>query len=541
MFASIRERGGRASRVAVAGGVLAGVGLLAGPQAWAAAPAKAASGGSVSIGLAGASASLSVNLDLGLGGEPEVPGDSGSLASIARVIGADRAWQAGWTGKGVDVAVIDTGVAPVKGLAGKVVNGPDLSFDSQLSGERYLDGYGHGTHMASIIAGRDTAGAPASYASGAAGFTGIAPDARIISLKVGAGDGSVDVSQVIAAVDWVTQHAHDPGMNIRVLNLSYGTDSLQSTESDPLVFAVEAARRQGILVVVSGGNDGTRNANLANPARNPNVLAVGAIDSNGTQSPTDDTVPDFADRGTITRHVDVVTPGVHVLGLRVPNGAADQAYPSARVGTRYFRGSGTSQSAAVASGAAALLLQRNPSLTPDQVKDLLVRGADPCSLETRLNTGAGLVDVPRSMALTVTSVSSLLTTALATSGTGRGSLDAARGTSRVTVNGVTLAGEKDIFGTGWNPTAWSTRAQTGSAWTGGSWNGTAMTGTGWTSTGDWASTTWTAASWSKLSWTDKSWSGRRWANGSWDSGSWTGRRWADSSWAGRRWADAGWS
>jgi serine protease AprX len=463
--------------------------------------------------------------------------DTGALSTIATIIKADKAWKAGWTGKGIDVAVIDTGVAPVPGLAGKVVNGPDLSFDSQLPGERYLDGYGHGTHMASIIAGRDAAATPTGYADRTAGFTGIAPDARIVSLKVGAGDGSVDVSQVIAAIDWVTQHAKDPGMNIRVLNLSYGTNGLQGADADPLAFAVQAAWRKGILVVVSGGNDGTSNVQLANPARDANVLAVGAVDPNGTKSTPDDTVPAFADRGTLTRHVDIVAPGVHVLGLRVPNGAVDTAYPAARVGSRFFRGSGTSQAAAVVSGTAALLLQRNPGLSPTQVKDLLVRSAD-ASMGTRLSTGAGMVDVQSAMSLLPLAALSL---PLPRYGTGLGTLDGARGTSRVTANGVALTGERDIFGTGWAPDAWTAKARAGAAWTGGDWNGTAMTGTGWNTTGDWATTAWTGPSWSALSWSEGSWTGRRWADGSWDAGSWTGRRWADASWSGRRWADASWS
>src|SRR5207247_1212619 len=97
------------------------------------------------------------------------------------------------------------------------------STDQAAADLRYRDSYGHGTHMASIIAGRDSVSTPAGYAATTSNYQGVAPDARVISLKVGATDGSADVSQVIAAIGWVTQHAHDPGLNIRVLNLSYGT------------------------------------------------------------------------------------------------------------------------------------------------------------------------------------------------------------------------------------------------------------------------------------------------------------------------------
>src|SRR5213079_662055 len=141
--------------------------------------------------------------------------------------------------------------------AGKVVYGPDVSFDSQSDNTAFLDGYGHGTAMAGIIAGND--GDPG-------GYRGVAPQARVVSVKVGAANGAVDVSQIIAGIDWVTEHAHDPGMNIRVLNISLGTSSTQSYMADPLAHAAEAAWRKGIVVVAAVGNDGTTNRLVASPA-----------------------------------------------------------------------------------------------------------------------------------------------------------------------------------------------------------------------------------------------------------------------------------
>src|SRR3954468_1587148 len=249
--------------------------------------------------------------------------DKGSLSNIAEVVGAHDAYRKGLTGKGVGVALIDTGVAAVPGLtSGNVVNGPDLSFDSQVPGLAHLDGFGHGTHLASIIAGRDAAGTPSSYLD-ATRFDGIAPDATLVNVKVGATDGAVDVTQVIAGIDWVVEHGQDNGLNIRVINLAYGTDSTQASTVDPLAYAVENAWKHGIVVVVAGGNDGESTKTLADPARDPHVLAVGAMDDAGTVSPSDDTVPDWSTRGTTSRHVDVVAPGVSVLGLRVPGGTCD--------------------------------------------------------------------------------------------------------------------------------------------------------------------------------------------------------------------------
>jgi serine protease AprX len=268
---------------------------------------------------------------------------------------------------------------------------------------------------------------------------------------VGASDGSADVSQVIAAIDWVSQHARDPGLNIRVLNLSYGTDGKQDYHSDPLAYAAQAAWRKGVLVVVAGGNDGTANAELANPASDGNLLAVGAEDPQGTLPVLDDTVPAFANRGTGSRHVDIVAPGVHILGVRVPNGLIDQSYPSARVGTRFFRGSGTSQATAVVSGAAALLFQRYPTLTPQQAKMILSYGATWLAKGTTTNAGAGVVNVASAMTLAASALTrALAATTTATFGTGKGSLERARGSAHVAMDGATLTGEKDIFGATWS-------------------------------------------------------------------------------------------
>ena len=157
------------------------------------------------------------------------------MANTTAYTGAAALWDAGFTGAGVDVAVIDTGVSRVEGLAtpGKVIYGPDLSLESQAPDLRNLDTNGHGTFMAGLIAGRD-AGLSAPYSDApASAYRGMAPDARIVSVKVGVADGGVDVSQVIAAIDWVVQHRTDNDLNIRVINLSYGTNSAQAVHDRP--------------------------------------------------------------------------------------------------------------------------------------------------------------------------------------------------------------------------------------------------------------------------------------------------------------------
>ncbi|MBK5268109.1 MAG: S8 family serine peptidase, partial [Acidimicrobiia bacterium] len=195
--------------------------------------------------------------------------DDGAMNRInEKVIQSNWYWKNGYTGAGIGVAIIDSGVTPVDGLTvpGKIVNGADLSFDSQTAGLEYLDLYGHGTHLAGIIGGRDDA-APAIPGTRdlQTNFVGVAPGATILNVKVANGAGAADVSQVIAGIDWVVQHRNDQGMNIRVLNLSFGTDGIQDYVLDPLAYAVEVAWRQGIVVVVSAGNDGTH-GQLRNPA-----------------------------------------------------------------------------------------------------------------------------------------------------------------------------------------------------------------------------------------------------------------------------------
>jgi serine protease AprX len=467
--------------------------------------------------------------------------DTGSLNAVSTIVGARSVWSKGFTGKGIDVALIDTGVSPVAGLhTGNVVNGPDLSFDSQTAAARYYDGYGHGTHLAGIIAGRESVSTPAGYAA-STGFTGIAPDARLINVKVGSADGSADVSQVIAAIDWVTAHAHDSGLNIRVLNLSYGTDSAQAYGTDPLSYAVEAAWRKGILVIAAGGNDGTSNQQLADPAMDPLIVAVGAEDPNGTAATGDDTIPAFSDRGTATRGVDVVAPGVHVIGLNVPGSAVSSAMPSVKVGTRFVRGSGTSQATAVTSGVAALLLSARPDLTPDQAKMLLKYAARPLSKGTTKNSGAGLLSASASLAATNALSSAQIAGAVPKPvyGTGTGLLESARGTQRVTHGGVTLTGERDIFARAWSGKTWAPTALTTTAWQGGTWNANLWAGTTWSSFVTPSGATGTG--WATATWTPKAWSGESWSATSWQPGAWDGRSWVGRSWVGRSWVSAGWS
>ena len=230
--------------------------------------------------------------------------------------------QATTAGHGIDVAVIDTGVAPVAGLDGndKVLHGPDLSFEGSSPEVAYLDTYGHGTHMAAIIAG-ERPGAP-----------GIAPGARIVSVKVAGHDGITTVPQVVAAIDWVVEHRNSDGLNIRVLNLSLGQAGVNNHIGDYLSAAVERAWDAGIVVVVAAGNRGETQNHLDSPAIDPYVISVGALEATLSSSGYQHAVPGWSATGNGLRNPDATAPGRSIASYRVPGSTIDTLVPEARYG-----------------------------------------------------------------------------------------------------------------------------------------------------------------------------------------------------------------
>ena len=488
---------------------------------------------------------LAVTLDRTLRAHGVLPGTgydnrdtATSLYNAIRISGAQRLWARGITGDGVDVALIDTGVTRVEGLdeAGKVVDGPDLSFDSQDPGRRVRDNYGHGTHLAGIIAGRDQAGSPLSYLADSSSFLGIAPDARIVNMKVGDGNGVTDVSQVIAAVDWVVQHRASDGLDIRVIELAFGTDSTQSYRVDPLAFALEQAWRKGIFVVTAAGNSGKDNPNdgLASPAVDPHLFAVGASDPQGTVVRWDDDVAAFSSAATSDsrRAPDVVAPGVSIPSLKVPGSKIATTYcATGCLGARFFKGSGTSQASALVAGGAALLIQQRPWITPDQLKDLLDSQAVRLFGEPSRAQGNGLVRFDEAMD------TPLRQAAFAWWGpasTGTGSLDASRGTRRAQLDGTPISGEVDIFGNPWDSAQMAAAAANGSTWSGGSWNGSTWSGS------TWSGSTWSGSTWSGSTWSGSTWSGSTWSGSTWSGSTWSGSTWSGSTWSGSTWSSARW-
>ncbi len=441
-------------------------------------------------------------------------GDSASPNSVYdKVMRADDTWAAGATGAGVTVALIDTGIANVADLAGRVLPVTDditgaVTACENLSGEAGCgDSYGHGTFVAGIIAGDGTA------SNGK--YTGVAPGANLVSVKVAGRDGSADVSTVIAAIQWTVSFKDRYG--IKVLNLSLGTDSTQTYRTDPLNFAVEKAWASGIAVVVAASNRGPAAGTISKPGDDPWVITVGAIDDQGTPGLGDDAVPSFSSHGPTAADglakPDVVAPGAHMISLRAPGSAIDTEFPN-YIGTAYRRGSGTSMATGAVSGAVALMLQANPAMAPDRVKYALMSTARPDASTDRMAVGAGLVDVYNA---SYSAPAGTANQGLDRS-TGLGSLDASRGSIRVRTTGVLPSPVMGLLTAQlqqWRPQTWTTTPWTGSSWYGSSWYGSS----------------WYGSSWYGSSWYGSSWYGSSWY-GQFEGSSWYGSSWYGSSWYG---------
>jgi serine protease AprX len=382
-------------------------------------------------------------------------------AVVRNASGAQPLLDQGETGSGVAIALVDTGVQTVAGLdGGQVIAGPDFSEEARDRELKNRDAFGHGTHLAGTIVGNDPT----------TGFSGVAPGAKLISVKVADSDGSTSLLRVLSGLDWVRKHKEDRGARIRIVNLSLGVDSEDdSYVRDPLSYAAETLWKMGIVVVAAAGNNGAATAQLDFPAADPYVVAVGALDTQGTDDNADDTVADFSSR-SLKRAPDVVAPGTGIVSLRVPGSALDREFPAARVGERYFRGSGTSQATAVVSGVAALLLSQRPELGPDQVKALLTSGASAVPVpgatgaDITAAAGSGRVNGARSGELSTPSPAAVLqrfTPAILDLSNVLGGQY--RGKNEVG------AGNSEWAGRRWSGRRWSGRRWSGRRWSGKSW------------------------------------------------------------------------
>jgi len=338
------------------------------------------------------------------------------MAITNKVTGASAVWQGtpgllglggtpGYNGAGVTVAVVDSGIAPHSALDTRVIGRVNLvSFESAgIVG----DPYGHGTHVAGIIAGNTTA---AKYVTPAfAG--GTAPAVRLVDVRVLGSTGVGYTSDVIAGIDWAV--ANRSKFGIRVINLSLGHVVSEPAAIDPLCQAVARAVTAGVIVVASAGNYGVTSTGapvlggISSPGNSPYAITVGAIDTKGTVDPSDDEVAAYSSKGP-TRYdlavkPDVVAPGTRIVSLEANNSYLSTHYPQWHIAgsgkNAYFRLSGTSMAAPVVSGGVALLLNAEPDLTAGQVKVALQMGARWMPKAGLVAAGAGSVDFVESVKL----------------------------------------------------------------------------------------------------------------------------------------------
>jgi len=306
-------------------------------------------------------------------------------------VGVSTAWNSGYDGTGIGVAIIDSGINDnhadlddSTGTVSRVVYHQDFTGTSTTNSYGATwDLYGHGTHVAGIVGGNG------AWSGGR--FAGVAPNVNLIDLRVLDKNGSGSDSMVIAAIQRAI--ALKNTYNIRVINLSLGRGVPTSYANDPLCQAVESAWRAGIVVVVASGNYGRLSLNGSNgygtvtaPGNDPLVLTVGAMKTQNTFDRTDDQIASYSSKGPTTYdHVvkpDLVAPGNAIVSAVDHGSTLEAKYPAnKRYGTTYpgyrpyFSLSGTSMATPVVSGAVALLLDQNPGLTPDQVKARLMKTA----------------------------------------------------------------------------------------------------------------------------------------------------------------------
>jgi serine protease AprX len=329
----------------------------------------------------------------------EYEGNPAPASDYPDLVGADVVWEAGVTGEGVTVAIVDTGLSNHPGLLNKV-NGVRLNriaawVDFVEDSKSPRDPHGHGTHIAGIIANGQ---------QGPDGdWNGVAPGVRLVGVRVLDENGYSDYEKVIDGIQWVVEHKDE--YNIQVMNLSLVSNVEVPYWADPLNLAVMEAWASGITVVVAAGNGGSGAMTIGVPGNNPYVITVGAFtDNHSPDNWGDDYLAPFSAAGpTLDAFTkpDVLAPGAHMVSTMEKHSTLENEHPESQLPHKYFTMAGTSQSSAVVSGIAALTLAANPDLTPDEVKYRLMVTALPWvdidsdqALYSVWQQGSGRVNAP---------------------------------------------------------------------------------------------------------------------------------------------------
>ena len=449
-----------------------------------------------------------------------VPNPELLATAFNQSIRAEKAWAAGYTGKGVGVAVLDTGIA------GSL---PDFQVSETDPSSRVIasavvnpaatkagDSFGHGTHVAGLIAGNGSnrpAGDPVDNK-----YAGTAPEANLIDVKVADDQGNASVMDVIDGLQFIVDHKQT--YNIRVANLSLKSTVAESYKTDPLDAAVEAAWNSGIVVIVAAGNNGSAaDALHYAPANDPYVITVGGVDDMGTKGIEDDKLATWSSRGKTQdgfEKPDVLAPGACMVSTMAPGAEYTQLCPSCVTDGQYFRVGGTSMAAAVVSGEAADLIQASPGLTPNQVKATLVKRTR--AVEQAQSSSGTLVDATGDpYATTVTST----TTVIGAEAAADKALNNPTSTSAnggLTMNALLdpTTGLIDYSRASWSRASWSTATDPlRASWSRASWSRASWSRASWSTTpetcSDFERASWSRASWSRASWSRASWSRASWS------------------------------
>ena len=445
-----------------------------------------------------------------------------------RVVNADQAWLQGATGRGVTVAILDSGVATDPDLiqpTNRILASVNFA-DQRIT----RDPGGHGTHVAGIVAGNGT--------RSAGEFVGIAPDANIVDVRVLDSSGSGRISSVVRGIEWVV--AHQAAYQIRVINLSLGAPVTVSYRTDPLSAAVEIAWQRGLVVVAAAGNTGPQRDTVVSPGTDPYVITVGATDDAGTVDRGDDTLAAFSAWGTSDGHAkpDLVAPGRRIVSLRVPGSALDMLFPdrvvTAQNGATYIRLTGTSMATPVVSGAVALLLERRPDLTPDQVKALLTQTTQSYGQDSGVTLpdpsadGSGLLDVASAISAATGTVQSsdLVPGGIIPGGVVPGGLQATPPPPPQNVpranrglrpaNGLARSLFPVLYGM---PLRWIDQGLGGIPWQTLTWDSVVWDSVAWDNF-DWDSVAWDSVAWDSVAWDSVAWDSVAWDSVAWDSVAW---------------------
>lgn len=392
------------------------------------------------------------------------------------------------------IAIVDSGIdANRADFSGRVLTQVNLASMTPNSAD---DGYGHGTFVAGIAAGAAT------------GYAGMAPKAPLVSLDVMNDYGESTVADVVTACDWIL--ANKAQYNIRVANFSLHGTNPASVMYDPLDQAVEQLWLNGVVVVTAAGNYGTSPTTPSGvpfaPGNDPFVLTVGAADVLNQTNPNNDVTAPWSAWGyTLDGFAkpELSAPGRYIVGPVPANGQIKNEKPLNVVNPTYMQLSGTSFAAPMVAGAAAMILAKYPTWTPDQVKAALMVSASKIGAVKNTSLGVGLVNMSTASKIDLahlpktgpnTPLEQFLTTAASPVGSGQ-----------ITV---------------FDPTAWQAAANANPAWDAAAWSDAA-----------WASAAWSSAAWSSAAWSDAAWSSAAWSDAAWSSVAWSDAAWSSVAWS----------